>query len=339
MLEILPKEKSPLLREKPLYPVVSSYYKSKRQVREFIDSFVKEKKENDREQYLMAKFKTFFAKQTPLFYQIQIETCSFCNEKCAFCPANIHDDIRGKNFMPEEIFNKIIDNLVELNFTGMISLFNNNEPLIDKRLEKFVKICKDRLPKAKTEIITNGSLINFKRFEDLYLAGLDSLVIDNYYKDENKPELVNAVKKFMQEFEASPYKNKMYIPVFMRFQKEILTNRAGNAPNKKDLKPKESAKKFCAYPFMQFNVNYAGKVNLCCNDVYYQGVVGDITQNSIKDIWESKLYGDIRKKIMAQDRNHGICANCDAVNNLHGPVESLDGHIAIPEYINGERED
>lgn len=338
MIEILPKELSPLLESTPLYPLNKYYYQFKSKIRDFIRR-EHENDDLDREKYLVESFRSFFANEIPFFYQIQIETCSFCNEKCAFCPANVNDDIRGKNFMSEEIYDKILADLKTVNFTGMISLFNNNEPMIDKRLESFIKLAKTELPKATVEIISNGSLINVKRFNDMFEAGLDSLVIDNYYKDEKRPTLTRSMQKLIEDIKTSPWKDRVYVPVYMRYQQEVLTNRAGNAPNKKEQEKKQSIRRFCPYPFMQFNVNYEGKVNLCCNDVYYQGVVGDITKNSIKEIWEAKLYQDIRKKILDKDRDHGICAGCDATNNLHGPVLVENSQIQIPEYVNGSRDD
>ena len=74
------------------------------------------------------------------------------------------------------------------------------------------------------------------------------------------------------------------------------------------------------------NVNHAGQVTLCCNDVYYENIMGDITQNSIREVWSSTAFQNVRRKFLNKDRNHGICARCDTVNNLCGSIDLLDNN-------------
>lgn len=61
--------------------------------------------------------------------------------------------------MPEGLFQKCIDELGEYNFKGVIGLWNNNEPLMDKRNVKFVEYTARRLPNADVQISTNGLLL------------------------------------------------------------------------------------------------------------------------------------------------------------------------------------
>ncbi len=330
MIKIYPEKNHLLLNEEVHHSLNNIFFVAKRKVREFVMNYKNDQKQIEREDYLIQSFKSFFKTHTPLFFQIQIETCSFCNDICSFCPANIHDDTRGKNFMSPEIFSKIIKDLKALKFNGLVSLFNNNEPLIDKRLESFIAECKREIPDAKTAILTNGKLLTFKRFQSLYDAGLDALVIDNYYQKE--AVLNGPIKRFVEDFKKSDFQNKINISIFLRYQHEILSSRAGNAPNKKGQNKNLPIEKFCPYPFMQYNVNYEGMTHLCCNDVYYEGVVGDITKNSIKEIWETKLFDDIRNKLLNRDRNHGVCKGCDATNGLSGDIILENGKIQIPSY-------
>jgi radical SAM protein with 4Fe4S-binding SPASM domain len=283
-----------------------------------------------REEYLIRRFGELYAHSVPNFYQIQIETCSFCNETCGFCPANAKDDIRGKKFMPQSVLDKIFNDLREIDFGGIVSLYNNNEPLIDKRLEDIIQQSKKMIPKAKTLVISNGKLLTFKRFESLHLSGLDSLVIDNYYTD--KRALNKPVADFVEEFKHSSYAKTVNVKIYLRYKYDVLDSRGGNSPNKKAINPELPLKKFCVYPFMQFNVNYKGEVNLCCNDVYYENVMGDVTQNSVREIWSSVGYQNVRRKLMKKDRNHGICAKCDTNNKLCGSINLVGNELSIPDY-------
>ena len=133
--------------------------------------------------------------------------------------------------MPQPIIDKVFNDLEEIKFSGLVSLFNNNDALIDKRLEEIVALSKKRFLLAKTHVLTNGKLLTFKRFESLHKSGLDRLAIDNYYSD--KPVLNKPIADFIKEFNASPYRDTVDIKVYMRYKNEVLDSRAGNSPNKK----------------------------------------------------------------------------------------------------------
>ena len=53
-------------------------------------------------------------KNLPLFDHVEIETINRCNGVCAFCPVNINNDSRVFSIMQEELFEKIIDELAEM---------------------------------------------------------------------------------------------------------------------------------------------------------------------------------------------------------------------------------
>ena len=137
------------------------------------------------------KEKTF-----PLFGMIEIETINRCNGVCSFCPVNRANDSRPYKLMPDEMFYSIIRQLHDLNYTGQIDLFSNNEPLLDKRILKFCSHTREELPKAFLVLYTNGTLLTVETFIGL-MKSLDSLIIDNYVDDL---EIINLL---------SPFKNCM----------------------------------------------------------------------------------------------------------------------------------
>ena len=286
-----------------------------------------------------AKLRDAFAnldtQATPLFHQIQVETCSFCNNDCHFCPASTAADIRPKEFMSWEVIHELTRQLKELKFNGLISLFNNNDPLIDKRLPEIIRYFKEHLPKAKIEIYTNGILLDIDRAIELWDAGLDSLMVDHYYTSSERSK---KVEKFVEDFKNSAYYDSRTVTV-NEINKEIVrSSRGGQAPNKKEAK----VSGFCAYPFMQFNVNYKGEVHLCCNDVYYQEIYGNIMEKDITAIWNSKRFQAKRKMLLDGNRNTGVCKNCDTYPVLKGSSEIIhqqtNNQVLIPGYINnGEK--
>ena len=118
-------------------------------------------------------------KEIPLFTDIEIETINRCNGTCSFCPVNRNVDTREFKKMPEELFNKIIQELKEINYSGSVALYSNNEPLLDKRIYEFARITREELPNSYIYMFTNGTLIDMDKFLEL-MKYLDLLVIDNY---------------------------------------------------------------------------------------------------------------------------------------------------------------
>ena len=76
--------------------------------------------------------------KSPELHSIEIETVNACNNDCSFCPASKKNDTRIHRFMSEKLFKKIITELQEMQYSGVVSLFSNNEPLLDKRIFEFI---------------------------------------------------------------------------------------------------------------------------------------------------------------------------------------------------------
>ncbi len=86
------------------------------------------------------------------FKKVYIEITNVCNLKCSFCP----DSVREPAFMDIEEFTHIIQQVKP--FCEYIYLHIMGEPLLNPKLESFLKICYDNL--IKVNITTNGTLLN-----------------------------------------------------------------------------------------------------------------------------------------------------------------------------------
>ncbi len=242
-------------------------------------------------------------KPFPIFTKIEIETINRCNYPCKFCPVNKNIDKRPFKIMEIELFISMIEQLKEINYSGLISLFSNNEPLLDKRIVELCKITKEALPEAFLYLYTNGSLLTIDKLEAL-MKHLDKLIIDNY---NDKRELIKPVRKIYEYCsEKSIYFDK--VEIYMRRQNEHLTTRAGQAQNRSKISPLKS---LCIYPFCQFVIRPDGKVSLCCNDALGKMTMGDLTRERIVDVWNGDKYKDVRNKILSGRRYLDLCYSCD----------------------------
>jgi MoaA/NifB/PqqE/SkfB family radical SAM enzyme len=239
-----------------------------------------------------------------LFTEIEIETLNRCNNDCSFCPVNRKHDPRPLSIMDEDLFNSLIAQLADLHYEGEISLFSNNEPLLDRRIADFCKIAKQKLPNAHHFLFTNGKLLTPEVFENL-MKSLDGLVIDNY---DNEMKLQEPVKAISELCLTNPtYREK--VEIYMRKKDETLSTRGGNAPNRSNIAPLKSS---CILPFIQMVVRPDGKISLCCNDALGKVTLGDLTRDSISDVWNSDLYWGVRRRIVEGRKNFFLCRSCDA---------------------------
>lgn len=207
--------------------------------------------------------------------------------------------------MDEELFKSILDQLYELDYSGSLGMYSNNEPLLDKRIIKLTKQARDKLPKCTLYMYTNGTLLTSDKFKEL-IEYLDFLVID-CYNDELK--LTDNIKSIHDYSIHNDLENKVLI--YLRKENEILGNRAGQAKNRNTLP--FIMKSACLLPFEQLIVRSNGKVGLCCFDALGEMTMGDLRKETIQSVWYNEKYNKIRE-IMSSDRSRiPLCEKCDSV--------------------------
>lgn len=255
----------------------------------------KEKIKNKIYQSLICRF----TNKTPTLTAVAIEINSACNRKCAWCPN--YSNYRKIDFLDEKVFFKVIDELKAMKFKGRITFNLYNEPLLDKRLLRFIDYVRKNIPSACRYLNTNGDLLNLDIWKKLRKAGLDYANISQYDGkiNENIKEILNII--------SSKEKEHLHAHIF---DTNAICNRAGLVKSKGELKV--PFKKYCSRPFYQLCINYKGKVVLCCND--YHGVVeiGDVHNSSIKELWASEIFMHYRKELLKGNRsNLKLCNMCD----------------------------
>lgn len=246
------------------------------------------------------------AKDLPLFKLIEIETYNRCNGVCSFCPVSIGNEKRPLKRMDEGLFRKIIDQLSEMGYSGRLATFSNNEPFLDKRIVSFNRYAREKLPKARMHLFTNGTVLKLDAFIEV-MNYLDEIVIDNYNQEL---KLIPSVKKIVEYCEEHP-KMKEKVTVYRRKPCEVLTSRGGDAPNRE--KTDYVASFGCVMPFRQMVVRPDGKVSLCCNDPYGKYTMGDLTKENIRDVWYGEKFKKVREAMQKGRENYGRCRYCDTL--------------------------
>ncbi len=246
-------------------------------------------------------------KMLPIF--VNIETINRCNGTCAFCPANVKDESREFKKMPFALFEKIIGDLEKVQYAGILSLYINNEPFLDERMEDMLIYARKRLPDAKILVFTNGTLLTPERFQKIEQC-MDYMFINNYSK---RYEMNKSVKALYEYIESHSNGKKPDITIQLRYMGEYLTNRAGTAPNKQ--KMHRIYRWQCLMPYTDINIYPDGKVGLCCNDTKEVTDYGNVWRQDLIEIFRNEKFAMVRDR-MREGRNRcEFCRYCDVVDS------------------------
>ena len=245
------------------------------------------------------------ADNIPLFGFVELETINRCNGSCSFCPANKNVDIRKEMFMSFDLFENIINQLSDLNYTGYFALSSNNEPFLDERIIDFAKYANEKLTQAHICMYTNGTLLSVKKFKEI-ISYLNELIIDNY---NNNLSLIEPCKKIKEYIENNNPELSQKVTICIRKQNEILNSRGGLAVNRKNIQVINKAK--CSVPYHKMTIRPDGKVSLCCSDTYGKFTLGDLKNESLVDVWYGNEYTKIRTALQKGRGAIDYCKNCD----------------------------
>jgi len=238
-------------------------------------------------------------RKTPLFEAVEIETTTVCNRKCSYCPnANL---TRPAKNMDEALFRSIIDSLHEIDFSGRVSPHFYGEPLVDKRILKFLAYTREKLPKAQIKLFTNGDLLTYGLFLKLIDAGVDVVRIAQHDPEPRKA-LVETLKKIKEN---GLMRHIEYVKYYDN--EKDLTNRGGLVDVKSSVK-----KTFCDYVTCA-TVDYDGNVLLCCQDYLSKHRFGSLRKEKLVDVWNSPRYKALRDKIKCGIWPLEICKVCAGV--------------------------
>ena len=236
---------------------------------------------------------------------VEIETINRCNNTCAFCPVNRLVDPRPLARMDEALFRSIIDQLAAWNYGGVVNLFSNNEPFLDRRLCAFADYARDRLPGAFLQVISNGTALDVPRVERI-LPRLSRLIVNNY---GGELALNPNIAEIVAHLDARRPELAGRMVVGLRLLDEFKTNRAGTAPNR-SRRPAHFRSR-CAYPFFQMVIRPDGKVSLCCNDALGQMTIGDVGHQPLPEAWASPERRAVHAAMLKGRDAIPLCAGCD----------------------------
>jgi len=264
----------------------------------------------------------YLGEDLPLPTEIEISESGTCNRKCSFCPRSAPDFIDKKEFITNELNEKLCIELSKLNYHGTIRYSGFVEPMIDKNIFNLVKMCREYLPNCNIEMVTNGDPLNLNRLKKIFASGLNKILISVY---DGKDD----AKKFEELCKSADLNENQFI-IRHRYLSEsedfgiTLSNRSGMMENAefKIESLEEPLKKPCFIPSYTFFLDYQGDVLICPHDWGKKIILGNFNEKKLVDIWFSQRAINLRKKLNNSNRKFLPCNLCDVDGTLMGEKNS-----------------
>jgi radical SAM protein with 4Fe4S-binding SPASM domain len=281
-------------------------------------------------------------------FAVHIETNNNCNFKCKFCPESFDDYFEqagGKAKIDTETFRKIAFGLKELGRLKTLRFFMLGEPLLHKNIPGMIRIAKDMGLADKIELTTNATALSMDKCAALIYSGLDYLRVSIYATDQKRHEEItgskidiNIIKDNLSTFIAvraqmlshKPFlyvkmirslnenENQRFLHLYRHLADECVLEDVMNwsgfegrdlTLGGKTVAPYE--KKICPYPFYTMVINANGDVTCCCVDWNKKTKVGNVKEESIKDIWHGARMREFRRMhVEGRAHENEACKNC-----------------------------
>ncbi len=268
----------------------------------------------------------------PMFTRIQIQTVSWCNRSCAFCPSGKFPV--GKTFMPLDVYHRVIDQLHALDFCGRISPYLMNESLLDKRLPDLIAYARQQCPESWIAINTNGDAVSASLIERLFDTGLNCMDINAYddvaqyesflalAEQRRRPACRYPTDEWLSgsKFQGcgfAPSHQTLALPGYERLGTPLSrpSRCVGFAQPGRQCPRRHPVGRAtghgCERPFRQMYINHRGEAVLCCNDWRFEVVMGDTAEAFLDEIWNNGKYRTYREHLQRDDRHLPLCASCD----------------------------
>ncbi len=289
-----------------------------------------------------------FTRFTPQYpHSIDIQTRSGCNARCTFCGVGREENkIIGE--MSDELFKKIIDEVMEFPNLRQINPYLLNDPLVDRRIaERIEYIAQKRNSRKKPllRIITNAGLLTKEMSYRLLQSGLDEINVSFHsikkevYEDLMRPlnyekvmqnvltlvELRNQLASqgtktpkisvwtvLTKPVEENLKNEKAYWKkIGISFKARKLDNRAQSKIEEANFSNRPfNAVAICPIPFWRAWVMFNGDMIMCCVDQERSRILGNCSQRPIREIWNDEAYQALRRSWRKKELKGLLCHDC-----------------------------
>jgi MoaA/NifB/PqqE/SkfB family radical SAM enzyme len=284
-------------------------------------------------------------------FRVRVQTVDRCNGTCLMCPYSVLEKPGPPNYIDDELYAHILNELKKMGVVRYFTPMLQDEPLVDKDIHKRIEKARTTLGKAASiYLVTNGTLLTPGKANELIASGIDLISVSIDAFREKTYEIIHRSRNFAKVTEnvRSLLRLKPRPRVEVRFLKQRdnageekdfarywkslgadllfspVVNRAGTLPTfervkrgKRNLKEqlfliaRDRVSPFCPLPFYSLNILWNGEVILCCNDWGPLEIVGDVSRQSLFEIWNGSAMNHHRHLLFrGANEKSQVCRDC-----------------------------
>lgn len=298
----------------------------------------------------------------PLPPVVRIEPASACNLRCTHCPTGV---VRmRRDVMPAEVFNAVIAQLrPHVPPVRVAVLYHGGEPFLNPRFLDMVATVKGLgIPFVKT--VSNGMLIDPDRCDEIVASGLDQIQLsldgtspamnDHVRVNADYDHVVAVVRALVDARRASGRDMSIGLGT-VQFQRaddfdpdrpaEMPAHLAAEFGDEVEFAPTWALRwpsgdpatgydvrhvptprpSSCTYMEETLTVRANGDVVACCYDLTSMGVLGNVLDASLEEIWRGPAYEDLRRRFEVG----APIALCDGCAVAEGPTFLLEPSVPV----------
>lgn len=284
-------------------------------------------------------------------YTVAIDPSNLCNFRCKFCAIQCKEETLNfkKQFMPFELFQKIIDDLKA--FPERLKVLRVNgqgEPLLNPDICAMIQYAKENHVADYIELITNGSQLNHELNRRLIDTGIDRIRISIEALDQEGYQSISGTKIDFEKFLANikdlhdisgqceiyckivdvavPTENdknkfftmfgeicdRMFIDNVIPLWSDFEElNAVAKATERGVHGQKVENVTVCPYSFYSLMINSDGEVTACCADWKRKLVFGNLQNKSLLEIWQGDDLKNFWIELLKGNKNqYEMCAKC-----------------------------
>lgn len=273
-------------------------------------------------------------------FSLQIEPTNYCNVRCLSCPRDRMT--RPKGYMSLGVFTKIIDQAAALDIRR-IELYLHGEPLLHPEIISMITYIKSK--DIYFNLTTNGMLLgkemslailqssvnngdcitisilgNSREVHERVMAGINHETvlrnISGFLELRNKSKVNGpVVQTVFYELPENLQEAREYMYQWRnRVDHAMYSTHTSRSFTQYKLNNQELPlrKRICTQVFNRMIVYWNGDVTMCCHDVDGDYVVGNLVNQSIRDVWNCKKMLHLRE--LSKERRFEeifLCKRCD----------------------------
>jgi radical SAM protein with 4Fe4S-binding SPASM domain len=273
---------------------------------------------------------------------IWVEPTSACNLRCIMCDRKAVES-RKTGVMDFEIYTRIIDEAAAMG-ASEIAMGLGGEPLIHPRLPEMIKYARSK--GLSVSFNTNANLLDEAKARAILESGLDKIVFsvdgacqETYEKIRvggNFATVTENLKRFLalkKEMGLDKPRTVFQTIIMKGTENEIGTVIDTWHPLVDEVsvaavaeygdvggvslvrRNRKSPRIPCPLLWFSLSVQWNGDVTVCCNDMGGELVIGNITRDSLKDLWQSDRLNTMRRVLRKGEKGRiPRCDRCEAIN-------------------------